>query len=140
MPFFGRRSRENLAGCHTDLQRVFNKVVERFDCKVTCGRRGKEAQDDAFFGEPQRSKVQWPNSKHNAEPPDLSDAADVVPYPVDWKDLDRFYYFAGYVKAVAEEMGIELRWGGDWDGDTEVDDQTFFDLPHYEIVHKGKGA
>ena len=31
-------------------------------------------------------------------------------------------------------MGIDLRWGGDWDRDTEVRDNTFDDLVHFEIV------
>jgi len=30
-------------------------------------------------------------------------------------------------------MGIRLRWGGDWDGDTELDDNKFDDLPHFEL-------
>jgi len=31
-------------------------------------------------------------------------------------------------------MGVDLRWGGDWDGDTEVRDNGFDDLVHFEIV------
>jgi len=30
--------------------------------------------------------------------------------------------------AMLEEMGIPIRWGGDWDSDTEVKDQRFDDL------------
>ncbi len=35
--------------------------------------------------------------------------------------------------AAAHDLGIELRWGGDWDRDAEFDDQTFNDLPHFEL-------
>jgi len=31
-------------------------------------------------------------------------------------------------------MGVTLRWGGDWDRDTEVQDNSFDDLVHFEIV------
>jgi hypothetical protein len=30
-------------------------------------------------------------------------------------------------------MGIELRWGGDWDQDFEVKDNRFDDFPHFEL-------
>ena len=34
---------------------------------------------------------------------------------------------------VAKSMGITLRWGGDWDMDTQVKDNKFDDLVHFEI-------
>ena len=54
-----------------------------------------------------------PKNKHNAEEPELSKAVDVAPYPIDWNDKERFYYFAGVVMGIAIQMGIPLRWGGD---------------------------
>ena len=57
----------------------------------------------------------------------------LAPYPIDWNDKERFYFFAGYVKGIASQMGIELRWGGDWDSDNQLHDQTFMDLPHFEL-------
>ncbi len=35
---------------------------------------------------------------------------------------------------IASQMGTPLRWGGDWDGDTELRDQKFVDLPHFEVL------
>ena len=69
----------------------------------------------------------------------------MAPYPVIWPDqqptielqiaaMKRFVYFAGYVKRVADDLGIAIRWGGDWDGDGDFSDQTFHDLPHFELV------
>lgn len=108
---------------------MFERVVEVFDCKVVCGHRSQLAQDEAFANG--FSKKEWPNSKHNKRP---SKAVDVAPYPINWSDVERFYYFAGHVMAFAKAMGIELRWGGDWDRDTQVRDQTFMDLAHFEVV------
>ena len=31
-------------------------------------------------------------------------------------------------------MNIKIRWGGDWDSDNIMKDQTFNDLPHFEII------
>lgn len=128
MPSFGGRSLANLSTCHPDLQRVFHEVVKHFDCSVLTGHRDQRTQDRHF--REGTSKVQWPNSKHNQEP---SLAADVAPYPTNWADTQRFYYFAGFVMATAKAMDIELRFGGDWDGDTQVLDQSFLDLVHFEL-------
>ena len=127
---FGEKSRKNLESCHIDLQRLFKEVVKGFDCSVTCGHRNEEEQNEAFRAN--RSTKKWPNSNHNTEP---SIAVDVVPYPIDWENLKRFYFFGGYVKAKAEDMGIKIRWGGDWDSDTMTDDQKFIDLPHFELIN-----
>lgn len=135
MPSFGRTSTDRLSTCHEDLIVLFDEVVKHFDCKITCGHRNKEAQDKAFAEG--RSKLRWPQSKHNQGP---SMAVDVVPFPIDWHDLKRFYLFGGYVLATARflyDIGAIshlVRWGGDWDLDTEVGDQKFNDLPHFELI------
>lgn len=136
MPAFSKRSNDNLNECHEDLRVLFRVVVEGFDCSIIKGQRSEEEQDAAFAAG--LSKVRYPDSKHNAEP--LSEAADVIPWPVDWNDRERFYYFAGYVKGISEELYAagtikhRIRWGGDWDGDNDLKDQTFMDLPHFELI------
>jgi len=42
---------------------------------------------------------------------------------------------AGVMLNAAQEMGIRVRWGGDWDGDGSTKDQTFHDLGHYELFN-----
>ena len=135
MPSFGTASLANITTCHPDLQLLFSVVVEKFDCSVICGHRGEAAQTAAY--ESGNSQVEYPNSKHNSYP---SMAVDVAPYPVDWDDIHRFYYFAGQVMAIAAmlyekgEMEHKVRWGGDWDGDTQVKDNKFNDLVHFELI------
>ena len=77
-----------------------------------------------------KTKVLYPNGRHNDYP---SNAVDVVPYPVDWDDRERFHLFAGFVLGIARSMGINLRWGGDWNQNFEVDDNKFDDFPHFEL-------
>lgn len=129
MPKFSKRSKDALATCHPKLQQIFEAVILHFDCSVIEGHRDEIRQN--YLADVGRSKARWPNGKHNAMP---SGAADVVPYPIDWNDRERFHYFAGFVLATALSLGIGLRWGGDWDQDTEVDDNRFDDLPHYELI------
>lgn len=129
MPKFSKTSQDRLDTCHEDLQRLFERVVEEYDCSILCGHRGQEEQNRAF--EKGLSKLEFPKSKHNRTP---SFAVDVSPYPVEWKNTMEWYHFAGYVKAIARDMGIRVRWGGDWDSDNDFEDQNFNDLPHWEIV------
>lgn len=129
MPSFGKSSQDKLATCDPRLQKVFNEVVKYFDCTVIEGHRGEEAQNKAFAEG--KSKLKYPQGKHNKIP---SLAADVLPYPIDWNDTNRMRYFAGFVVGIAATMGIKLRWGGDWNQNTELKDNSFNDLPHFELV------
>ena len=129
MARFGKRSRRNLNTCDKKLQDLFNEVVKHFDCSVLVGFRDRDGQNTAYASG--HSKVKWPNGKHNTKP---SFAVDVAPYPIDWDDRERFIYFGGFVKGCAYRMNIPLRWGGDWDSDTQLSDNKFFDdLVHFEV-------
>jgi len=128
MNIFNEKSKLILSTTHPDLQKIFTEVVKGFDCTIICGHRNELDQNEAY--RIRASKLKWPDSKHNSIP---ARAVDVVPYPLDWKDINRMYYFAGYVKAKAETLNIKIIWGGDWDNDTEVNDQSFLDLPHFEL-------
>lgn len=130
MPAFGAASEMQLATCHPDLQRLFRRVVEFWDCQVLEGKRS-EAQQQINVAHGVSKTL---DSKHVYPIDGPSLAADVAPYPVKWNDLPRFYAFAGFVIGTAREMGITLRWGGDWDSDREFADQKFNDLPHFELV------
>ena len=128
MPHFGRKSKERLNTCDSNLQKVFNEVIKHVDCSVLEGHREKDRQNKLF--EEGKTKVKYPDGRHNRQP---SSAVDVTPYPVDWKDRERQTLFAGFVIGVASQMGINLRWGGDWDQDFQVVDNRFDDFPHFEL-------
>jgi hypothetical protein len=129
MPRFGKRSKERLATCEKDLQMLFNEVIKYVDCSILEGHRSKDRQNSLY--EEGKTKVKYPRGRHNASP---SRAVDCVPYPVDWTDRERMTLFAGFVLGIANQMGIEVRWGGDWDRDFEVQDNMFDDFPHFELI------
>ena len=129
MPQFGKKSKEQLATCNEKLRRVFNEVIKTVDCSVLEGHRDKDRQDSLY--EEGKTKVKYPHGRHNELP---SRAADVVPYPIDWDDRERFHLFAGYVLGTAKQMGVNLRWGGDWNINWFVDDNKFDDFPHFELT------
>jgi len=129
MPKFSQFSLDNLRDVDPRLKSLCNRAIQIVDFRVTEGYRDARRQNELY--ETGMSKVRHPNSKHNSFP---SKAIDCVPCPIDWEDQRRFYYLAGIFKAIAWEMGFELRHGGDWDGDDIFKDQKFFDLPHFEII------
>ena len=152
MPYYGNKSSINLNTAETDLVVLFNEVIKEFDNSIIYGHRSAELQFELFKkGRRENANGEWviinkkkvvtfkdgikKLSRHNKVP---SEAVDAAPYPIDWDDTNRMYYFAGFVMATAKSLKREGRmtdditWGGDWDGDTEVDDQTFMDLVHFQ--------
>jgi len=128
MPVFGERSRARLLTCDPRIERVLNRAILHFDFTVLEGHRGEEAQNEAHATG--RSTKKWPDSRHNRSP---SIAVDIAPWPIDWDDRERFTFLAGLIIGIARELDVPLFWGGDWDGDTEVADNGFDDMPHFEL-------
>lgn len=129
MPKFGRKSLDILATCHPDLQLVCNEAIKLYDFTVLEGYRPKDKQDKAV--EEGRSKTPWPISKHNTMP---SRAVDIAPYPVNWNNPERFFFLAGIMLGISAKLGKRLRWGGDFNMNGDFDDQSFKDLPHFELI------
>tara|TARA_Y100001973_G_scaffold81816_1_gene120710 strand:- start:1800 stop:2189 length:390 start_codon:yes stop_codon:yes gene_type:complete len=128
VPKFSKSSLSKLETCHDDLQKVFKEVIKHVDCTIIEGHRGEERQNKLC--DEGKSKVRFPNGRHNASP---SRAVDVMAYPIDWNDRERNTLFAGYVIGLARGMGVTLRWGGDWDSDFNLKENFFDDHPHFEL-------
>lgn len=120
-------SEQRLSSCDIKIQDIFRAIQQEHT--IICGIRSPSAQAEAY--RTKKSKVQYPNSKHNQYP---SKAIDAGPYPLDWEDEGAFYMFAGAVMEEARRQGVELRYGGDWDRDGDTEDQNFMDLVHFELV------
>lgn len=129
MPKFSKLSEQRLATCDSRLQKLLRAAIEHVDFTVLCGYRNEEEQEDAFRRG--ASTKHYPDSRHNTLP---SSAVDIAPYPVDWKDTARFARLVGYIERIAQEHGIRIRWGGDFDGDGYTVDEKFIDMPHIELV------
>ena len=126
---FSDRSKKILSQCDTRLQTLAARLIDVIDFAVIEGYRDDMKQNEYFdLG---LSKARAGESKHNTKP---SKAVHFAPYPIDWKNRERFTYLAGIAVGMAKELGIKIRWGGDWDSDGELTDNGFDDLCHFEIV------
>ena len=136
MPKFGRRSKENLNSCHQDIIKIMEEAIKYYDFSVLEGHRSVERQLMLYTEGKSKIDGVKKKGKHNYNP---SLAVDVVPYPVDWEDSNRFHFLAGLIFGIAERLRAEgkiehrVRWGGDWDKDMDFQDQTFNDYPHFEL-------
>lgn len=123
MAVLSDRSKKELATCHPELRRLMEAVASELGdvgFEVICGHRNKSDQMKAYYDK--KSKLKWPESRHNSLP---SQAVDLVPLPIDWKNRAAFHRLSKLIKAVAEKMQIDVVWGGDWLG--------FPDLPHWQL-------
>jgi len=127
----GIQSPIRLDELNPDLKRVILRAAQGRDIIVIEGHRGEKKQNEYFYQG--KSKVKWPDGKHNTIP---SEAVDIAPYPLDWNDIDSFIDLAVDVRKAAVLEGVPIRWGGDWDGDGDLKDQKFNDLVHYEILRR----
>lgn len=126
---YSKASLEKIAQCDPQLQEICHELIKIMDVTILCGYRGKDEQNLAYSQG--KSKLQFPQSKHNKTP---SQAIDIAPYPVDWNNLNRFYHMIGIIRGIAHVKGIKIRSGGDWDIDGEITDNKFNDLPHVELA------
>ena len=117
----GTRSKQNLSGVHPDLVAVVKLAITitEQDFTVIEGIRNINRQRELV----KAGKSTTMNSRHIT-----GHAVDMVPWPVDWNDLERFEVMAEAMKQAAGELDIPIVWGGDW--------KSFYDAPHFELDRK----
>lgn len=123
----GRASLERLSTIKPELQAVCRKAFETmpFDITVVEGIRSLQRQTELY----RKGASKTMKSKHLT-----GDAVDLAPYPIDWNNKERFNLMAQHMLAAAKELGIKIRWGGDWNQNGDWKDESFYDGPHFELM------
>ena len=130
MPKCGKRSKQSLQGVDFNLVNVLNEVCKYFDITVIEGLRSQERQNELVAQGKSKTKF----GKHVQ-----GKAVDIAPYPIDLNARDDFHYLGGFVLGIASQMGINVRWGGDWSVSSlsqnrrTTKDNNFDDLVHFEL-------
>jgi peptidoglycan LD-endopeptidase CwlK len=133
---YGKRSLLNLGSCHTDLEQIFCLALslDLMDITIVTGYRSSADQHKAFLEGKSKVDADDPKAKHNQIPALAVDAAPYINGKVSWNKL-HCCVLAGIVLACAVMLKIGIRWGGNWDMDSEpITDQDFQDLVHFELV------
>lgn len=146
---YGATSAKRLQGVHPHLVKIAEDGLARspVDISIICGVRTVDEQIALYAqgrttaemraagvydaaGAPKKRKVTWTlNSNHFVRPQTgFGHAIDVAPYVngrIVWEPWSLFIGIATAFKAAARDLGLPLRWGGDW----ESPDGPHFELP-----------
>ena len=116
----GTRSKQKLSGVHPDMVAVVELAISisEVDFTVLEGIRNINRQRELF----KAGKSTTMNSRHIT-----GHAVDLAPWPISW-EWEGFYPIADAMKAAAEELDVNLEWGGDW--------KSFPDGPHFQLSRK----
>lgn len=118
----GKGSQVRLRGVHKDLVAVVNRAIEitQVDFSITEGLRTVERQRELFAA----GKSKTMNSRHlTGHAVDL--AAIMADGNISW-DWSYYELLAKAMKDAAFEVGVDIEWGGDWEG---FKDGVHFQLP-----------
>ena len=113
----GGKSLQRLEGVHPDLVMVVKRAISisEQDFSVGEGLRSLSRQRELV----NTGKSTTMNSRHLT-----GHAVDLFPYPLSW-DWQYYYPIADAMKQAAEELDVDLEWGGDW--------KSFPDGPHFQL-------
>jgi peptidoglycan L-alanyl-D-glutamate endopeptidase CwlK len=144
---YGTASENHIAGLTARLQRVMRSVIHLCDVTILDGIRTRAEQERNLANGASTTL----RSKHLPQPPDnKSKAVDATLHPVNWDALERGFqavrrvdpelrilehmWMMGAIAGVAHEQGVKVRQGTDWNRNAQMEDQTFNDLVHTEIL------
>lgn len=152
---FGQRSTELLAKADLNLQKVFNKAIQLSPIDFGISQTSRTIDEQRQFYREGKSKIN-PDAydllslPHKAKHIVTSQfqragAIDIfawIPGKTNLMyDVEHLCMIAGVIMSISQEMYQEgfissrLRWGGNWDRDGQIIyDQTFQDLPHFELM------
>jgi peptidoglycan L-alanyl-D-glutamate endopeptidase CwlK len=125
---YSKRSLTRLNGVHPKIVAILFLMAKEMDLTIVEGVRSEERQNMLF--KRGYSKVKYPDSKHNVIPNEMyARAVDVVPAKTLFKDISEFKKMGILLKKCANELNIDIRWGGDWNWK----DYAHFELKDHEV-------
>lgn len=150
----GAKSIASLDGVHSSLAGVVRRAIEitTQDFMVLEGVRTEKRQRELYgkgrtkdelraegvdpsLAQPGVKSVTWTlKSNHFVQADGFGHAVDLVPYPVDWNTLSKFDAIADAMMKAADELGVSIRHGADWDMDGKRRERGESDNPHWEIA------
>lgn len=139
MYMLGEKSLNRLQGVHPNLITVVKRAITitEQDFMVLEGVRTLKRQAELYAqGRTAPGQiVTWTmRSRHFVQPDGYGHAVDLVPWPVDWNTPTKFDAIAAAVFSAAQELGVTVRWGADWDGDGNPRERGESDSPHWELA------
>ena len=125
----GKKSLSKLEGVNPDLVAVTKLAIKKtpIDFAITCGLRTKEEQARLVASGASTTM----RSKHISGR--AVDVAAIVDNQARWEPMLYSHIAKAFFES-AKELGIKIRWGGDWNCNGDSGDEKFFDGPHFELM------
>lgn len=123
------RSLRRLEGVHEDIVKTVKRAIEivEVDFTVLEGLRTEMRQETLMaLGRSWTMK-----SRHLTG--HAVDLAPVIGGRIPWQDISQFILVSEAMFKAADELGVILQWGGDWDLDGDWRDEKRFDGPHFQV-------
>ncbi|XPV75188.1 MAG: M15 family metallopeptidase [Desulfovibrio sp.] len=134
----GRRSLGNLSGVHPIMVAIVCLAIlkTKRDFTVIDGVRTIEEQKALFAsGDSETMK-----SKHLPQKDGFGHAVDLLPLfdgKGSYKSMEAFGEVKVAMDEAADELGVNIIWGNDWDDDgipvRQDPDENFVDAPHFQL-------
>lgn len=129
----GKGSLKKLEGVDEKLVKVVKRAIEisEIDFSVIEGVRTMQRQKELYAQgrTAPGDVVTWTMKSKHLE----GKAVDIVPFPLDWKDLSKFDKISKAMFQAAKELGVNIRWGADWNQNGIHREKGEYDSPHFEI-------
>lgn len=122
---FGQRSEDNLRGVNPQLVAVVRRalLLSTVDFTVIEGLRTAERQRQLLA----ERKTKVSHSKHQD-----GLAVDLFPVGGTWQAAE-FIPVHHAMQQASDELGVRIRWGGDFNGDGHDVGNDNWDCPHFEL-------
>lgn len=133
---FSKSSKDKLAGVKPELRKLAERAIQLspLDFTIVQGTRTVEqsaqniANGVSFLKDPSKSKHITGRA---------IDFAPLKGGKIDWNDHESFKTVADAFFAAAKELGINIRWGGDWNQNGSYKDEIArgsYDGGHIELM------
>ena len=152
----GTKSISKLDCVHPSLVSVVRRAIEltEQDFMVLDGVRSEQRQRELYgqgrtaaelkaagvdpaLAKPSAKVVTWTlKSNHFKQADGFGHAVDLVPHPVDWNTISKFDAIADAMMQAADELGVKIRHGADWDMDGKRREKGETDNPHFELASR----
>ena len=122
---FGETSLKRQEGVHPLLRECAERALSYGILDLTIPPLGgiRTLKDQEGLVEKGFSKTL--NSLHRKQKSGFGHALDIIPYPVDWNNLENFMLMGSVMFRAANQLNIPLEWGGHW--------SRFKDYPHFQL-------
>jgi peptidoglycan LD-endopeptidase CwlK len=131
---FSKKSLDKLTSADFRLEFLMKEVIKYIDVSILDSYRTSEKQRELYNA----GKSKLLESKHNLYPAQAIDVSP-YPYPKGEKEIRQAYYLAGFIKATAIRLGIDIIIGCDWNDDGDIRTDNFQDVWHIELTYKKGG-